>query len=324
MDETNKLLQIVTIGGGTGHAKVLKSLKGIERLKITGICPTTDSGGSTGELAQQYGTSGYLGDLTKCIAALSPDPVIEKTLLYRFKEGSLQGHSLKNMLLLAIEQVADEDKGLETLWKLCSIGDNRVLPATKEQTELYATLKMGGRVASETNIDRLAKNPLWRPRQHAIKEVFLKPRVAALPQAVSAIKTADWIVISPGDLYSSILPVLLPKGMKTTISKSKARIVMVLNIVNKQGETDDYKAEDFIEKVETYLGRRVDIVFCNNKDITEHIRARYMLENKVVFNTDEGIPSARRVIYAPFAVLNEAKEIVHNVAELRKQFLKLL
>lgn len=63
-------MDIVTIGGGTGHSQVLKGLRTLRNIRITAVCPTTDSGGSTGQLIREYGGLGYLGDLTKCIAAL--------------------------------------------------------------------------------------------------------------------------------------------------------------------------------------------------------------------------------------------------------------
>ena len=77
--------KVVTIGGGGGHSQVLEALKGISGIKITGICPSTDSGGSTGVLQKEYQGSGYTGDLTKCIVSLCDDEILSKALTFRYE-----------------------------------------------------------------------------------------------------------------------------------------------------------------------------------------------------------------------------------------------
>ncbi len=93
-------------------------------------------------------------------------------------------------------------------------------------------MSIGNTILGETNIDTIAKNPLWNPDFHSIKDIYLKPEVNATPEAKNALKESDYIIICPGDLYSSIIPVLLPKGIKKEIQKSKAKIqIFSKNIV---------------------------------------------------------------------------------------------
>ncbi|HYF10057.1 MAG TPA: gluconeogenesis factor YvcK family protein [Candidatus Paceibacterota bacterium] len=315
-------LRIVTLGGGGGQAQILRALREIEGLEITGICPSTDSGGSTGILKDEYEADGYLGDLTKCAAALCRDELLSRALMYRYQGGSLRGHSVKNLLLLALEKEGGKKGGLEAFWKLCGLNGHRVLPVTMKKTQLCAALRTGGHIASETVIDTIAKNPLWHPDTHAISRVYLKPEPRITPEVEGALSAADWIIISPGDFYSSIIPVLLPKGMKEAISRSPGKIVLLLNLVNKRGETDNYTADDFLKRIEKHLGRRTDVVFCNSKEIPRKVALNYRLEDKVVFPSRK-IDRAG-VLHAPFASVSPEGVLLHDLAVLRREFKKLL
>jgi len=273
---------IVTIGGG-GHAQVLKGLKGLPDIAITAICPSTDSGGSTGTLIRDYGCLGYLGDLTKCIAALCPDEKLAGALVRRFEGGCLHGHSLKNLLLLGISQTPgiSHDEALALMYRMCGIAPHRVIPVSLERTELCATLTFGGNVMGETHIDNLANNPLWSADIHGIKSISLNPAIRASAQATHAIRDADHCIICPGDLYSSITPVLLPRGMKRALQHTKARIIVALNIMSKRGETDGYCAEDFIREIESRMGRSCDVILYNDAPIPKKSLIIYRLERKI-------------------------------------------
>jgi len=142
-------------------------------VRITAVCPSTDSGGSTGGLRRDYDAGGYLGDLTKCVAALCPDAVLARALMHRFSGGPLDGHSVKNVLLLGLEQAVGRAQALEGLWRMAGIVPHRVFPVTHRRTELRARLRMGNVVHGETNIDLIASNPLWHPDVHAIERIAL-------------------------------------------------------------------------------------------------------------------------------------------------------
>ena len=274
---------IVTIGGGSGHAQVLKGIRTLPGIAITAICPSTDSGGSTGDLVRDYGSLGYLGDLTKCISALCPDGKLSAALTRRFKGGCLHGHSLKNLLLLGLTQAPEisHDEALALMYRMCGIAPHRVIPVSLERAELCATLAFGEDVTGETHIDNLANNPLWSPDIHAIRSIYLKPAIKASTQAVAAVKAADHCIVCPGDLYSSIAPVLLPGGMKRAIKQAAARIIVILNIMTKRGETDGYCAEDFIGEIESKMGRPCDVIIYNEAPIPKDSLLRYRLERKI-------------------------------------------
>jgi len=47
--------------------------------------------------------------------------------------------------------------------------------------------------------------------------------VKANREALAAIKKADWIIIGPGDLYTSIIPNFLVKGVKEAFKKIQSQ-----------------------------------------------------------------------------------------------------
>ena len=225
--------KIVTIGGGSGHSQVLKGIKDIADIQITGICPSTDSGGSTGVLQKEYDGSGYVGDLTKCFIALCDDNVLSKALMFRYENGPLNDHSVKNLLFHSLEKTGGTEEALKSFGKICDLKQHKILPVTKEKVELCAKLSIGNTISGETNIDNIAKNPLWNPRVHSITDIYLKPDANASIEAIEAVMQADYIVICPGDLYSSVIPVLLPKGWMERVQRSKAKSVLMLIILTK-------------------------------------------------------------------------------------------
>jgi uncharacterized cofD-like protein len=319
-----KTMNIVTIGGGGGHAQVLKGLKTLPDVKITGICPSTDSGGSTGILAHDYGCLGYLGDLTKCIAALCPDEKLASALTQRFQGGCLHGHSPKNLLLLGLTQTKGVtlDEALKLMERMCGIAPHRVIPVSTEQTELCAKLKFGGKINGETQIDHLARNPLWCADLHAIKNVYLHPVVRASAQALSAVKNADCCVICPGDLYSSVIPVLLPQGIKRALQRTSARIVLILNLMTKRGETDGYLAEDLVLKIETQIGRLCDVILYNDAPIPKASLLRYGMERKIQLSSRK-LKRDTRLVRMPLVKVMPEGYLYHDPNAIAKAFEKI-
>src|SRR5580658_5594442 len=95
---------IVTLGGGTGHYALLSGLRTLD-VRITAIVTMMDSGGSSGRLRDEYGTLPP-GDFTRCLIALSSHPEAVKELLgHRFKSGSLEGHTIRNLVFAALHEL---------------------------------------------------------------------------------------------------------------------------------------------------------------------------------------------------------------------------
>ena len=88
--------KVVAIGGGTGLSTMLKGLK-LHTHNITAVVTVADDGGSSGILRSDLGMLAP-GDVRNCVSALAEvDPVMGELLNFRFKDGSLKGHSLGNL-----------------------------------------------------------------------------------------------------------------------------------------------------------------------------------------------------------------------------------
>lgn len=266
--------KVTVIGGGTGTFVVLSGLKKYQ-LDLSVVVTMMDSGGSTGRLRDQLGILPP-GDLRQCLVALSDAPLLwRKLFLYRFEKGDLEGHNFGNIFLAALEKVSDSyDKAIETASYVLKT-KGKVIPVTFNKLHLVAEYENGQKVTGEGLID---ENHSEKSR---IKTAYLEPQGNANPVAIKSIEESDYIVIGPGDLYTSIIPVLLVNGVKEAMKKSRAKIVYIMNMMTKSGQTTNYKASDHVKDLVIYLGREPDYVLINNGAISEEILSSYKKYNEV-------------------------------------------
>lgn len=240
---------VVVIGGGTGIFSVLAGLKEYP-YKLHAVVSMADDGGSTGALREEFGILPP-GDIRRVLVALSSsnNKILSELFNYRFSEGkTLKGHTLGNLLLTALERITGSfEEALFEATKILNVkGD--VIPVSLSLTRLCAELEDGRIIEGETNIDIPKHDGTLR-----IKRIFLKPHVDANRRAIGAIKQAHAIILGPGDLYTSILPNLIVKGIAQAVISSKAKKIFIVNIMTKFGETNGFSASNFLSQVEYYL-----------------------------------------------------------------------
>ena len=274
--------KIVVIGGGSGIFNVLKGLKNYP-VSITSIVTTFDNGGSTGILRDEFGTLPS-GDIRRSIVALSPDTgdsTIRDLFNFRFpKDSSLRGHSFGNLFLQALTNISGSE--VSAIKKVAGILGikNKILPISTDSSHLYAKLENGKIIKGEKNIDIPKHDGSIK-----IIDLYLKPDAIIYTEAYEAILNADIIVIGPGDLYTSILPNTLVKGFSEAINKTDAKIIYVLNIMTKWGETNDFKASDFAKTLVSYIKKdKIDYIVCNKSTIDKKLINKYKKEkSKPIF-----------------------------------------
>lgn len=271
-----KKKKIVCFGGGSALPQaVLEPLKAYP-CEITSITSMTDDGGSTGALRKEFDVLPP-GDIRRHILAFSEAPEWKKGLWkMRFGqeefEGGHKGHSFANIFIAGLSHnLKNYDEVLEVCRKFMEVPKRyRPLPATTGQVTLCAELSDGSMIEGESEIDV--------PKRHSadlgIKRIFLKPDARAYAPALEAVAQADAMVIGPGDLYSSLLPCFLPQGMKKAIASSRARKLLLCNIMNKRGETDGFTVADFTLEMEKYIGTGLDYVLYNKKVPADDLLAR--------------------------------------------------
>lgn len=250
--------KVVVLGGGTGLSTLLKGLKEFP-VDISAIVSVCDDGKSTGRLRSEFNQVA-VGDIRRVLIALSEtEETFEKILNYRFKTTSdLDGHTIGNLLLTAASSVrGNMSLGIKSLSKVLNL-KGKVIPFSEETgITLMGEMIDGTIVEGEHNITQANKK---------IKRVFYKNEPSVSHDAIKAIRDADLIVLSMGSIYTSIIPNLICKEMIEAIDKSKANIMYICNIVTQPGETDDFKASDHINLLNSYLGKKKIKVGIFNKE----------------------------------------------------------
>jgi uncharacterized cofD-like protein len=295
---------IVIIGGGTGTFTLLSGLREYPS-NNTVIVSSADDGGSTGVLRKELGVMPP-GDIRQCLVGLSYTQKEMRDLFnFRFGKGSLAGHTVGNIIIAALEKITGSvDEAINLSSKMLNVR-GQVLPVTLEPTILSAELKNGKKLVGEHNIDD--QNP--KGTTSPIKNLKLSA-AKVNPKALKAIAEADVIIFGPGDLYTSILPNILPKGVKEAINKSSAKKVLVTNIMTKFGQTDGFKASGFVKELEKYLGGKIDVVLANNKKPSSDVLKKYSAEKAKFVEPDLKSSKDLEVISQDFI----SKEVVKKTA----------
>ncbi len=277
--------KVTVIGGGSGIFNVLKGLKDYP-VDLTSVVTAFDSGGSAGELRDEFGILPP-GDLRRSLVALSPETenqTLRDLFSYRFAStSSLKGHSFGNLLLSALNDITgSEIAAIKKAGEILNI-KGRALPVSVDQAEVCAELEDGTIVRSETNIDIPRHDGSKR-----IKKVYLNPPATAYREAYEAVLQADLVVIGPGDLFSSILPNILVRGMSQALKGTSGKVAYIPNLMSKWGETHGFKSSDLVREVLNYSGlRQMDYLICNDQPLNEELLKRYRLERSYPIAVDE-------------------------------------
>jgi len=218
-------LRVAAIGGGTGLAALLRALKreagrSQDPWRLTGLVTVSDNGGSSGRLRAELGGIPP-GDLRNCLSALTrEESVLSELLNYRFKgEGALAGHSLGNLMLLALADISgDWVRAIRQLSGVL-VTAGRLFPSTVVPVTLCAEDMAGHLYHGEIQVNSCVP-PLAR--------LWIEPRDAEpLAEAVLTIIQADLILLAPGSLYTSTIANLLIPEFQQALARSVAPTVTV-------------------------------------------------------------------------------------------------
>ncbi len=330
-------VKIAVIGGGTGSFTLLSALKEYSG-SIAALVNMADDGGSTGVLRDELGTLPP-GDVRQCLVALSDSPKVRNLFDYRFQEGTFKGHAFGNLLLSALEKMTGNfSEAVETASEILRV-NGTVIPATLDNVRLKmewpeaSVILRGERVI---DADYFAHDPRRA-------ELSLVPRAHANPLALDAIARADIVVVAPGDLYTSLGPLLVIDGIGEALRSTNALIVYVCNLVTKQGQTEGFTVTDHADEIERLAGGHfLDYVLYNRQRPGAKLARRYKEEGAYIVkpntpafmdkdyqaldgnflggvapkNTSDVLPVTRSFIrHDPQAIARAIMELYKNVTE---------
>jgi uncharacterized cofD-like protein len=125
----------------------------------------------------------------------------------------------------------------------------RVLPATLTDVTLWAQLADGQMIQGESTIGK---------SESQIVEIGCSPaNPPALPAAIAAIQEADYIIMGPGSLYTSVISNLLVPEIAQAIAARQVPRIYVCNIMTQPGETTGYTVADHIESIDRACGHKL-------------------------------------------------------------------
>ena len=259
---------VVVFGGGTGLSHLLSGLK-LFPLNVTAIISVADNGSSTGVLKREMSIPA-VGDIGKVMLTMSnANKDLVDLLSYRFDTPTLKNHPIRNLLMAAlIEQKGNLTDSIDFMCKLLKI-NGRILPITEEKVELVGLMEDGKKIFGEEKITKYDKK---------IKELSYDRDFNVNKEVIKSIKNADLIIISPGSLYTSIMPHLIIDEISDAINESKAKKLYVSNLFTQPGETDDFKVSDHLNILMKYIN--IDAVVANDKQIPSKTAKKYETEEQ--------------------------------------------
>jgi uncharacterized cofD-like protein len=262
--------KVVAIGGGTGLSALLRGMKE-HTSNLTAIVTVADDGGSSGALREELGIP-PVGDIRSCIAALADaEPAMADLLGYRFpggrqapgvpvetEPGGLGGHAVGNLLLAALTALEDGDfeEAVRRMNRVLAVR-GQVVPASPTPVTLHARTSDGVDVVGQSAIARTAH----------IERAWITPSdVRPAADALAAIEAAEIIVLGPGSLYTSVLPVLLIPEIRDAVTASSAIRVYACNVAMQAAETEGLDLADHVEALLAHTtAGLVDVVLANDR-----------------------------------------------------------
>ena len=272
-------IKVVTIGGGTGLSVLLRGLKKYP-LEITAVVTVADDGGSSGKIRSDMNIPSP-GDIRNVIAALSDvEPYLEKMFQYRFDSGEVKGHPVGNLMIAAMTDIhGDFSTAVKVMSRILNVRGT-VLPTTNDIATLNAVLSDGEIIRGESSITKAGG---------VIDHVYITPsRVKPNEDVLKAIEEADYIIMGPGSLYTSIIPNLVISKVSEKIRESNAKKIYVCNVMTQHGETDNYTVLDHIVAINKHVEENIfDLVIANSREFDDSILSKYHKEKQEPVKIDQ-------------------------------------
>ena len=253
-DVAGRAVSVVAFGGGHGLHSSLSALRILQEEviidELTAVVTVADNGGSSGRLRGEFGVLPP-GDLRMALAALCGRDdwgvTWANVLQHRFAgEGEMNGHNLGNLLIVGLwEQLGDHVAALDWVGRLLG-ARGRVLPMALVPMDISAEVR-GLDPANPDGLTTIRGQVEVASTDGIIHSITLEPAdPPASPDALAAIRAADWVVIGPGSWFTSVLPHLMVPALREALVDTSARVIVVLNLAEQAGETQGFGPADHL------------------------------------------------------------------------------
>ncbi|MHA3702356.1 gluconeogenesis factor YvcK family protein [Jatrophihabitans sp. YIM 134969] len=248
---TGRPPKVVALGGGHGLSASLAALKQLTP-DVTAVVTVADDGGSSGRIRKELPALLPPGDLRMALVALAGGADAETgwppLLQHRIGgRGSLSGHSVGNMVLAGLLELhPDPVEALAVAARLVG-ATGRVLPMSPKPLDLVADIEHDVDDGA-VRVDRIQGQSAIADAGGRLAAIELFPVGApACAPAVDAVREADLVVLGPGSWFTSVIPHLLVHELAAALVTTRARKVVVLNLVAQTDETSGFSPAEHLQ-----------------------------------------------------------------------------
>jgi uncharacterized cofD-like protein len=271
--QSRPAVAVVALGGGHGLSASLSALRRVAD-DVTAVVTVADNGGSSGRLRREFGVLPP-GDLRQALSALCGDDDWGRTwasvLQHRFaSDGEMDNHAVGNLLIVTLwELLGDHVNGLDWVARLLG-AQGRVLPMALAPLDITAVVR-GADPSRPEALTTVSGQVEVASTSGRVTAVHLEPQdPPACPEALDAVRAADWLVLGPGSWFTSVIPHLLVPELRDCVVRSAARRAVVLNLVPQAGETDGFSPERHLEVLAAHApDLRLDVVLADRAAVLD-------------------------------------------------------
>lgn len=192
--------------------------------------------------------------------------------------------------------------GLQYLSLALGTGSRAVMPCTTTPSQLRVVYSNGVMTTGESKASSVRRGfPVESAHVDFCGEVLVHPEI------VSDIEDADILILAPGSLYSSIIPVFKVPGLAEAVRRNtKALKILVSNLWVQAGETDlsmadperKFRVSDMIRAYERNIpggteGLFHEVLCLSLKDVPASVIQSYAVEGKIPIYLDRDVVRAQ-------------------------------
>ena len=148
---------------------------------------------------------------------------------------SRSGYKRGNLLMAVVFYISGGDlkKTMDTMKDLLEVSDD-IWPITQDKALIQAITDQSELIITQ---DHISNHPASYQGKILKMELTSDSKSAKInPEILEKSKSSSYIIITPGDIHTSIGSNFLPAGAKEWIAKHPAKVICVMNPINKDGE----------------------------------------------------------------------------------------
>jgi len=291
---------------------------------IKSIVTTFDNGGDTGRLrTDERGQILATSDYWRSLISLWKDGEQKKIWedMLRYRDG--RSRNFGNTFFQFMSEKAGNLANVDVLFKKLTLADleGEVIPVSLLPANICFETKSGKKYCGEHYLDEL------RMSRDYVKNLWLEPEVSANPEAIEALRIAEVIIVCPGSIYGSLITNFLTKGIGEAFAKSKAKKILMVNLMSATNEGEIKNQRDYLEIFKKYFKSDFDWLLMADLNRLEARKLNrvldfYELENsrRIDLVADPKI----QTIVADIATIDEVNwRLRHSKSKLAKFFVKM-